>query len=80
VAAVATKKAGQLYRSEDGGESWKLATEDDRPGARIGGGDLPLIRIDPQQPNVVYSASVVCWKSTDSGKTWEGWRGAARRR
>jgi photosystem II stability/assembly factor-like uncharacterized protein len=76
VAAVATKTAGKLYRSEDGGESWKLATEDDRPGARIGGGDLPLIRIDPQQPNVVYSASVVCWKSTDGGKTWEGWRGA----
>jgi photosystem II stability/assembly factor-like uncharacterized protein len=24
----------------------------------------------------VYSASVVCWKSTDGGKTWEGWRGA----
>src|SRR5438477_5714650 len=76
VAAVATKKAGKLYRSEDGGESWKLATEDDRPGARIGGGDLPLIRIDPQHPNIVYSASVVCWKSTDGGKTWEGWRGA----
>ena len=76
VAAVATQKAGKLYRSEDGGESWKLATEDDRPGARIGGGDLPLIRIDPQQANVVYSASVVCWKSVDGGKTWEGWRGA----
>ena len=76
IAAVATQKAGKLYRSEDGGESWKLATEDDRPGARIGGGDLPLIRIDPQHPNVVYSASVVCWKSTDGGKTWEGWRGA----
>jgi photosystem II stability/assembly factor-like uncharacterized protein len=76
VAAVATTKTGKLYRSEDGGENWKLATEDDRPGARIGGGDLPLIRIDPQQPNVVYSASVVCWKSTDGGKTWEGWRGA----
>ena len=76
IAAVATQKAGKLYRSEDGGESWKLATEDDRPGARIGGGDLPLIRIDPQHPNIVYSASVVCWKSTDGGKTWEGWRGA----
>ncbi len=76
VAAVATKKAGKLYRSDDGGESWTLATEDERPGARIGGGDLPLIRIDPQHPNVVYSASVVCWKSTDGGKTWEGWRGA----
>jgi photosystem II stability/assembly factor-like uncharacterized protein len=76
IAAVATMKAGKLYRSEDGGESWTLATEDDRPGARIGGGDLPLIRIDPQHPNIVYSASVVCWKSTDAGKTWEGWRGA----
>src|SRR2546421_388789 len=52
------------------------ATEADRPGARIGGGDLPLIRIDPQHPNTVYAASVVCWKSTDGGKTWEGWRGA----
>jgi photosystem II stability/assembly factor-like uncharacterized protein len=76
VAAIATQKAGKLYRSEDGGESWKLATEDERPGARIGGGDLPLIRIDPQNPNIVYSASVVCWKSIDGGKTWEGWRGA----
>ena len=24
----------------------------------------------------IYSASVVCWKSTDGGKTWAGWRGA----
>jgi photosystem II stability/assembly factor-like uncharacterized protein len=76
IAAVATPKAGNLYRSEDGGETWKLATEDERPGARIGGGDLPLIRIDPRNPNIVYSASVVCWKSMDGGKTWEGWRGA----
>jgi len=76
IAAVATLDAGKLYRSDDGGESWTLATTDDRPGARIGGGDLPLIRIDPQNPNVVYAASVVCWKSTDGGKTWEGWRGA----
>jgi photosystem II stability/assembly factor-like uncharacterized protein len=76
IAAVATTKAGKLYRSEDGGENWTLATEDERPGARIGGGDLPLIRIDPQHPNIVYSASVVCWKSVDGGKTWEGWRGA----
>jgi photosystem II stability/assembly factor-like uncharacterized protein len=76
IAAVATMKAGKLYRSDDAGESWTLATEDDRPGARIGGGDLPLIRIDPQHPNIVYAASVVCWKSTDGGKTWEGWRGA----
>ncbi|MFL6589022.1 MAG: WD40/YVTN/BNR-like repeat-containing protein [Chthoniobacterales bacterium] len=76
IAAVATPKAGKIYRSDDGGETWAIATEDERPGARIGGGDLPLIRIDPQHPNVIYSASVVCWKSSDGGKTWEGWRGA----
>jgi photosystem II stability/assembly factor-like uncharacterized protein len=76
VAAVATQKAANLYRSDNGGESWTVATEDSRPAARIGGGDLPLIRLDPQHPNIVYSASVVCWKSTDGGKTWEGWRGA----
>ena len=76
VAAVATLHAGKLYRSDDAGESWTLATTDERPGARIGGGDLPLVRIDPQNPKVVYAASVVCWKSTDGGKTWDGWRGA----
>ncbi len=76
IAAVATLDAGRLYRSDDAGESWTLATTDERPGARIGGGDLPVLRIDPQNPEVVYAASVVCWKSTDGGKTWEGWRGA----
>jgi photosystem II stability/assembly factor-like uncharacterized protein len=76
IAAVATLDAGKLYRSDDAGENWKLATEDERPGARIGGGDLPLLKIDPQNPNIVYAASVVCWKSTDGGKTWDGWRGA----
>ncbi|MEO6971557.1 MAG: glycoside hydrolase, partial [Chthoniobacterales bacterium] len=75
-AAVATLDAGKLYRSDDAGASWTLATTDERPGARIGGGDLPVLRIDPKNPDVVYAASVVCWKSTDGGKTWEGWRGA----
>ncbi|MBA3544664.1 MAG: glycoside hydrolase [Chthoniobacterales bacterium] len=76
LAAVATLDAGKIFRSDDGGESWTLATTDERPGARIGGGDLPVLRIDPKNPDVVYAASVVCWKSTDGGKTWEGWRGA----
>ena len=75
-AAVATPKVVKLYRSDDAGENWGLATEDARPAARIGGGDLPVVQFDPQNPRVVYSASVVCWKSTDGGKTWDGWRGA----
>jgi photosystem II stability/assembly factor-like uncharacterized protein len=75
-AAVAVIGASKLYRSDDGGENWKVATDDPRPGAGIGGGDLPVVRFDPKDPNVVYSASVVCWKSIDGGKTWNGWRGA----
>jgi photosystem II stability/assembly factor-like uncharacterized protein len=75
-AAVRTKTIAKLYRSDDGGESWSGTTDDPRPGLGIGGGDLPVVRFDPKNPQIIYSASVVCWKSTDGGKNWDGWRGA----
>jgi photosystem II stability/assembly factor-like uncharacterized protein len=75
-AAVRTKTIAKLYRSSDAGETWGGTTDDSRPGLGIGGGDLPVVRFDPKNPQTVYSASVVCWKSTDGGETWEGWRGA----
>ena len=75
-ASVATMNDIKLYRSEDGGQSWSVATSDPRPALRIGGGDLPVPAIDPQNPQVVYSTSIVTWKSTDGGKTWIGLRGA----
>jgi photosystem II stability/assembly factor-like uncharacterized protein len=75
-AAVRTKAIAKLYRSDDAGETWRGTTDDPRPGLGIGGGDLPVVRFDPKNPQIVYSASVVCWKSTDGGKMWEGWRGA----
>ena len=75
-AAARTKTIAKLYRSDDGGETWHGTTDDPRPGLGIGGGDLPVVRFDPKNPQIVYSASVVCWKSTDGGKTWDGWRGA----
>jgi photosystem II stability/assembly factor-like uncharacterized protein len=75
-AAVRTKTIAKLYRSDDAGETWSGTTDDPRPGLGIGGGDLPVVRFDPKNPQIVYSASVVCWRSTDGGKTWDGWRGA----
>lgn len=69
-------RGGGFYRSDDGGETWTKATDDSRPTVLIGGGDLPGLRVDPQNPDVVYSASIVAMKSTDGGHTWISWRGA----
>ena len=76
LATVKTLVGSNIFRSEDGGESWVIATDDARPGTGIGGGDLPIVKFDPKSPAIVYSTSIVCWKSMDAGKTWEGWRGA----
>jgi len=65
-----------VYRSDDAGDSWSKATDDPRPSGRIGGGDLPIPRVDSKNADIVYSASTVTMKSTDGGKTWSGFRGA----
>ncbi len=74
--AVATGRGTAIYRSDDSGASWSRATTDVRPAARIGGGDLPVLAVDPKNPDIIYSASTVTWRSTDGGKTWTGIRGA----
>ncbi|MGH9450699.1 MAG: WD40/YVTN/BNR-like repeat-containing protein [Terriglobia bacterium] len=83
-ATVGTTAAGSyqsgaglgIYRSDDAGAHWVRATTDPRPAERIGGGDLPIPKVDPKNPGVVYSTSIVTWRSRDGGKTWTGIRGA----
>lgn len=65
-----------IYRSDDTGENWKKISEDGRPEARIGGGDVPEIMVDAKNPEKVYSASIVAWRSTDGAKTWTAINGA----
>lgn len=65
-----------IYRSDDAGETWRSVTTDPRPAFRIGGGDLAVPKVDPRNPDVVYSTSIETWKSTDAGKTWTAIRGA----
>jgi photosystem II stability/assembly factor-like uncharacterized protein len=74
--AYATGSGLGLYRSDNAGASWYKVTDDPRPALKIGGGDLPVPRVDPKNPDVVYSASIVMVRSIDGGKTWTGVRGA----
>ena len=75
-ASVATGRGVFIYRSDDAGETWRRATTDGRPAQRIGGGDLPVPRVDPKNPDILYSTSTVTWRSTDGGQTWTGIKGA----
>lgn len=75
-ATVASRATVEIFRSDDSGENWTKVTTDTRPAGRIGGGDAPVPAVDPQNPDTVYIASTVCWKSTDGGKTWAAFRGA----
>ncbi len=83
-ATVATNAPGDyssaaglgVYRSDDGGENWARITTDPRPVLRIGGGDLPIIKVDPRNADVLYSASLVTMKSVDGGVSWSSLRGA----
>ena len=80
-----------FYKSSDGGAHWTLrtripgapaalgdttATADARPLGRIGGGDLPPIVVDPKNENVIYSASIVMWRTEDGGNSWSAVRGS----
>ena len=74
--SYASAKGLGFYRSDDAGMSWRKITDDPRPAEKIGGGDLPVPVVDPQNPDVIYSTSIVTCRSTDGGKTWISLRGA----
>jgi photosystem II stability/assembly factor-like uncharacterized protein len=74
-AAVALTRGTALYRSDDAGATW-TRLPDARPASRIGGGDLPRLAVDPADPDTLFVASTVSWKSTDGGRTFRAFKGA----
>lgn len=60
--------SGTLFRSEDRGVSWKLVNKD--PNINFRPFYYSDIRVDPNNPDVIYSLSGPLNKSTDGGKTF----------
>lgn len=73
-AAVDAKEKSGIYRSDDGGETFRRIQEDERLCER--GGDFAELKVDPTNADIVYDANVVTWKTTDGGTTWNAFRGA----
>jgi photosystem II stability/assembly factor-like uncharacterized protein len=73
-ATVQARENDGLYRSDDAGQSWYKATENTNIVTR--GDDFAEVKVDPKNPDIVYTASIVTWKSTDGGKTFHALRGA----
>jgi photosystem II stability/assembly factor-like uncharacterized protein len=54
-----------VWRSDDGGKSWKVtANNNNRPMY------YSKIRVDPTNPEIVYTTGASAYKSTDGGKTF----------
>jgi photosystem II stability/assembly factor-like uncharacterized protein len=65
---------GGIYRSDDAGESWKKLNSDQRFWGR--GDDFAEVKADPKNKDIVYTADVVVWRSTDGGMSWNAFKGA----
>jgi photosystem II stability/assembly factor-like uncharacterized protein len=73
-ATVDAGREGGIYRSDDAGETWTRIQTDNRYWGRAS--DFAEVKVDPKNADIVYSANVVTWKSTDGGKTFNAFRGA----
>lgn len=73
-ATVDAGEYGGIYRSDDAGESWTKLNSDRRFWGR--GDDFAEVKVDPKNADIVYTADVVVWKSTDAGRSWNAFRGA----
>jgi photosystem II stability/assembly factor-like uncharacterized protein len=73
-ANVDATQLGGVYRSDDAGESWQRVNDEVRVWGR--GSDFAEVKVDPRDPDIVYSANTSTYRSTDGGHTYHAWKGA----
>jgi photosystem II stability/assembly factor-like uncharacterized protein len=73
-ALIEAKEQSGLYRSDDGGKSWRRVNSD----SRIHGREWYFsgVTADPRNPDVIYLPNVSLYRSTDGGQTIEPIKGA----
>ena len=65
-----------LYRSDDEGATWRQMDAADRRVANGQGGYNCGVYVNSQNPDMVYVINTCCYRSTDGGKTFTGFKGA----
>ena len=61
----------EIYRSDNGGQSWKKTHEKDIPGNVSYGYYFSKVYVSPVNPDKVYALGLTSIISTDGGKTWK---------
>jgi photosystem II stability/assembly factor-like uncharacterized protein len=61
IAGAAFGGPGTLYKSTDGGATWKTLAA---------GSGLQAVALDPEHPETVYAGGFSLLRSTDAGRTW----------
>ena len=65
-----------LYRSDDGGATWRHMAGNDLRISNGQGAYSSGVYVDSQNPDIVYTMSTAMYRSTDGGVTFEPFKGA----